>query len=252
MANKNTGLDEDFRFFPGVDISFHPNDHWKVYAGWNKALRVPTYTDLYTSNSAQQGDIHLKPERNSMFKIGSRYRVNGFDVLLSGFYSRGRNMIDWVYETEASTKYQAMNIGKLNNMGYNVEANLNLTTLLGIAAGAREPVKVKVGYAYIHQKHETDREIYRSLYALEYLRHKVVAEVSHPIVARLSASWAMRYQQRMNGYHPYTKLDGRLAWTEPHWQLYVKADNITAHRYYDLGSVKQPGLWVMAGAKVSF
>lgn len=252
MANKNTGLDEDFRFFPGVDISFHPNDHWKVYAGWNKALRVPTYTDLYTSNSAQQGDIHLKPERNSMFKVGTRYRLNGFDVLLSGFYSRGRNMIDWVYETETSTKYQAMNIGKLNNMGYNVEANLNLTTLLGIAAGAHEPVKVKVGYAYIHQKHETDREIYRSLYALEYLRHKVVAEVSHPIVARLSASWALRYQQRMNGYYPYTKLDCRLAWTEPHWQLYVKADNITAHRYYDLGSVKQPGLWVMAGAKVNF
>lgn len=252
MANKNTGLDEDFRFFPGVDISFHPNDHWKVYAGWNKALRVPTYTDLYTSNSAQQGDIHLKPERNSMFKVGTRYRLNGFDVLLSGFYSRGRNMIDWVYETETSTKYQAMNIGKLNNMGYNVEANLNLTTLLGIAAGAHEPVKVKVGYAYIYQKHETDREIYRSLYALEYLRHKVVAEVSHPIVARLSASWALRYQQRMNGYLPYTKLDCRLAWTEPHWQLYVKADNITAHRYYDLGSVKQPGLWVMAGAKVNF
>lgn len=24
---------------------------------------------------------------------------------------------------------------------------------------------------------------------------------------------------------------------------------ITAHRYYDLGAVKQPGLWIMAGAK---
>ena len=144
-----------------------------------------------------------------------------------------------------------MNIGKLDNTGFNVEAGLNLTTLLGLATAAREPVRLKAGYAYIHQKHETGRDIYRSLYALEYLRHKVVVELSHPIVYRLSASWALRYQQRMNGYHPYAKLDGRLAWTEPHWQLFVKADNITAHRYYDLGGVRQPGLWLMAGARVS-
>lgn len=159
-------------------------------------------------------------------------------------------MIDWVYETEKSTKYEALNIGKLNNMGVNVEANFNFTTLLGIAHNAEQPVRLKVGYAYIHQKHETDRDIYRSLYALEYLRHKVVAELSHPIVSHLSASWALRYQQRMNGYHPYTKIDGRIQWTEAHWLLFVKADNITAHRYYDLGSVRQPGLWIMAGASV--
>ena len=110
---------------------------------------------------------------------------------------------------------------------------------------------MKVGYAYIHQKHTTDQPIYRSLYALEYLRHKVVVELSHPIVSRLSASWALRWQQRMNGYKPYAKLDGKLTWREPRWQIYLKADNLTCHRYYDLGSVKQPGLWIMAGAGIT-
>ena len=33
-------------------------------------------------------------------------------------------------------------------------------------------------------------------------------------------------------------------------RLVLKADNITNHRYYDIGSVLQPGIWVMAGAKV--
>ena len=100
-------------------------------------------------------------------------------------------------------------------------------------------------------KHTTDQPIYRSLYALEYLRHKVVVELSHPIVSRLSASWALRWQQRMNGYKPYAKLDGKLTWREPRWQIYLKADNLTCHRYYDLGSVKQPGLWIMAGAGIT-
>ncbi|MGI6242578.1 MAG: TonB-dependent receptor plug domain-containing protein [Prevotella sp.] len=249
MANKNTGLDEDFRFYPGVDLSYRPDDHWKFYASWNKALRVPTFTDLYTSNAAQQGDLNLKPERNSTFKIGTRFRMRGFQALVSGFYSNGTNMIDWVYETKEDTKYHALNIGKLDNMGFNIETTTNLTSLF-IHNAANRLVILKMGYAYIHQSHETEHQIYKSLYALEYLRHKFVAELSHPVISKLTASWALRWQQRMNGYHPYAKLDGKLTWNEPTWQLYVKADNITGHRYYDLGAVKQPGIWIMAGGNI--
>lgn len=249
MANKNTGLDNDFRFYPGVDLSYRPNDHWKFYASWNKSLRVPTYTDLYTNNPAQKGDLNLKPERNSTLKIGSRFRANGLNVVASAFYSKGENMIDWVYETKESKKYHALNIGKLDNMGFNVETNLNLSQLLIHNVGG-EPTLLKLGYAFIHQNHETTQKIYKSLYALEYLRHKFVAELSHPIVKKLSASWALRWQQRMNGYHPYAKLDGRLTWSEPTWQLFVKADNITNHRYYDIGAVPQPGIWIMAGGNI--
>lgn len=249
MANRNTGLDNDFRFYPGIDLSYRPNNVWKFYASWNKAMRIPTYTDLYTSNPAQQGDINLKPERNSTFKVGTQMRTHGLQVTASAFLSKGTNMIDWVYETETSTKYHAMNIGKLDNMGFNVDATLNLSQLLN-SKSAQSPVLLKLGYAYIHQKHETAQKIYRSLYALEYLRHKFVAELSHPIVARLSASWALRWQQRMNGYHPYAKLDGKITWNADTWQLYVKADNMTGHRYYDLGAVLQPGIWIMAGGNI--
>lgn len=252
MANKNTGLDSDFHFYPGVDISYRPDSHWKLYASWNKAMRLPTFTDMYANNSAQKGDVNLKPERNTSYKIGSRYRTLGFEAILSAFYSHGANMIDWVYETEASKQYHALNISKLNNEGFNIDATINFSELLGAPLQQSEtPVKLKLGYAYIHQHSEMTQAIYRSLYALEYLRHKFVASLSHPIVSHLSASWSLRWQQRMNGYHPYAKFDGVLQWTEPHYQLYVKADNITAHRYYDIGGVKQPGLWIMAGAKVN-
>ena len=252
MANRNTALDNDFRFYPGIDISYRPNNHWRLYAGWNKALRVPTFTDLFTANSAQQGNLNLKPERNSTFKIGSRFTTTGIEAMATMFYSRGRNMIDWVYETPASTRYHALNIGKLNNMGFSTEARLNLSQLLFSQTETKgEPVLMKVGYAYIHQKHTTNQPIHRSLYALEYLRHKVVVELSHPILSHLSASWALRWQQRMNGYKPYAKVDGKLTWREQRWQIYLKADNLTCHRYYDLGSVLQPGLWIMAGAGIT-
>ena len=246
LANRNTGLDNRFRFYPGVDISYRPSDNWKFYASWNKALRVPTFTDLYTSNSAQQGDPNLSPERNSTFKIGTRYRTRGVEAVLSGFYSEGKNIIDWVYPTAESRKYQAMNIGKLDNMGYSADVTLNMDELLPGSFITR----VKAGYAFIHQNHETDREIFGSLYALEYLRHKATFQLDHRIWSRLSASWAVRWQQRMNNYSPYTKVDVKLMWIAPSYSLYVKADNITCHRYYDLGGVRQPGLWIMAGGSV--
>ena len=248
LANKNTGLDGDFRFYPGVDISYRPDDNWKFYASWNKALRVPTYTDLYTSNVAQQGDVNLKPEKNDTYKIGSRYRVSGFEAVVSGFYMNGKDMIDWVYETSKSTKYHAMNIGKLDNMGASIDATINFNELLGDGFLL---TKIKVGYAYIHQKHETELPIYKSLYALEYLRQKFVMQVEHRIWRSLSANWALRWQERMNGYSPYTKIDGRIQWTAKNYKIYVKADNITAHRYYDLGAVRQPGIWIMAGCAVN-
>lgn len=246
MANRNTCLDGDYRFYPGIDVSYRPDDHWKVYASFNKALRVPTYTDLYAKNSVQVGDLQLKPERNSTFKAGTRYRTAGFAAVLCGFYSHGTNIIDWVYETAESKTYHALNIGKLNNMGGSLDATLSFTELM------HNPIvtRMKAGYAYIYQHHDTEHQIYGSLYALEYLRHKLTVQIDHRIFSRLSAEWNLRWQQRMNGFHPYCKLDAKLMWKAPNYSVFVKADNLTAHRYYDLGGVLQPGLWIMAGASV--
>ena len=87
-------------------------------------------------------------------------------------------------------------------------------------------------------------------------------------------TWDFRWQEREGSYvsggelipyHPYALLDAKLQWSMPEAsgsksqlstlnfqlsELYVQASNLTNHRYRDLGSVPQPGLWVMAGAKV--
>jgi vitamin B12 transporter len=245
LASHNTGLDNNFRFYPGVDISYRPSDNWKIYASWNKALRMPTYTDLYISNSVQIGDVNLKPERNSVFKTGVRYQGYGIEGVVSGFYSRGRDMIDWVYQTSLSTKYKAMNIGKLDNEGLSTDWTFHIPEIINNSNFFI--TQIKFGYAYLYQRHETDQEIFKSLYALEYLKHKFTTTVDHKIWNKLSASWSLRWQQRMNGYSPYTKIDCKIQWKTDKYDLYVKADNITNHRYYDLTDIRQPGIWIMAG-----
>jgi len=248
LANRNTGLDRTFRYYPGADIAWRPKEGWKLYLSWNKALRMPTFTDLYTGNAVQQGDAGLLPERNDTYKTGVTYHAEGWQGQLGAFYMYGKNLIDWVYENETSTRYHAMNIGRLENFGLSAEVSL----FSGQWWGERFPVRtIRLGYAYIHQTHETSEPIWKSLYALEYLRHKLVIGVDHRVWRRLSASWALRWQERMNGYHPYTKIDVKMTWDAGKWQVFLKGDNLTCHRYYDLGGVLQPGLWMMGGAKIT-
>ena len=233
---------------PGVNISYRPTQHWKLYASWNRSMRVPTFTDLYISNVVQQGDPSLQPERNTTFKSGVLFRTNGFNANLSAFHSHGTNMIDWVYATEDATKYHALNIGKLDNMGISIDTKYHYKSFAA-----------QVGYAFIHQEHTTNQMIFKSLYALEYLRHKLTLQINHDIPlphnlerhGRLTATWSARWQQRMNGYTPYWKIDGRLQWTAKRYNIYLKGDNLTNHRYYDLGNVEQPGCWLMTGICLS-
>ncbi len=248
LLNRNTGLDGRFRMYHGIDVSYRPNTKWKISASWNTALRMPTYTDIYISNVVQQGNQDICPEKNSAVRVGARYSHGSLAVSVGGFYSHGRDMIDWVFETPDSRKYHAMNIGRLDNMG----ASTDVTLDFGRFMTAPYITKLSLGYAYIYQQHETDRPIARSLYALEYLRNKFTARLDHRIAGRLTASWNLRWQERINGYTPYAKLDCKLMWTAERYALYVKADNITAHRYYDYGTIPQPGLWIMAGGSMKF
>ena len=136
----------------------------------------------------------------------------------NAFYSHGTDMIDWVYEHESSTQYHALNIGKIDNMGVSISMATTLkcfsSTLPSYAP------QLTMGYAFIHQDHDTQQPIFKSLYALEYLRHKVTAQLSQRIWKQLSANSALRWQQRTNGFHPYTKIDMKIAWETPPIRLF--------------------------------
>ena len=261
MANRNTSYNNAFRFYPGVDLSYRPADKWKLTASWNMAFRLPTFTDLYYKSPTQEGNKDLKPEKTNSLRLGAQYRTTGVEARLTGFYDWGTDMIDWVMYTADDT-YHSANF-RLDNRGYSVAVTLFpqewMPTCIVTA--------VKLGYAYIDQNRKDDTQIYKSNYAMEYLRHKFTASVDHRIVSRLTASWAFRWQQRMgsyivyennkstgraHAYSPYGILDLKLMWTERRYELALSMNNLTSHSYYDLGNVEQPGFWLMGSAKWKF
>ena len=99
-----------------------------------------------------------------------------------------------------------------------------------------------------------------SQYALEYLRHKLVAHAMLPLTKRLSLDLNLRWQDRVGSYtgfdgqvydyKPYVLTDARMTWQQNKWNVYVEANNLFNTRYHDYGLVEQPGRWVIAGASI--
>ena len=248
IAVKNTWNQMPFTLYPGVDASYRIGDNWKVYASYNSSLRMPSFTELYYSVGGHKADKYLKPEELRAVEGGIKYAGQWLTMKASIFHNHSRDMIDWVRDTrDADAVWQSVNLTKVNTFGQEV-------TL----ASQFSPFTFQLSYCHLHQSKDVP-DYLQSQYSLEYLRHKVTAQLQMHIAERLNLTVNYRWQDRMgsytdtNGqiqsYHPYSVVDARLAWDADTYSIYIAGNNLTCHRYVDYGNVPQPGTWLMAGFK---
>ena len=154
--------------------------------------------------------------------------------------------------------WTSVNHTKITSTGVEASVGLDFFSLLPTQRVLRS---LDVAYAYIDQDQRREPGV-QSLYALEYLRHKLVAGLGLRLLPGLDFDVKYRYQYRMGSYtdtqgvnrdyKPYSLVDARLTWAKPRYSLYVEANNLFDADYVDYGNVPQPGLWIIAGAKWKF
>ena len=250
VAVKNTWSNMNMTVYPGIDVSFRPTPAWTLHASCNTSLRMPSFTEMYYKLQGYKADPHLKPEEMTAIEGGASWNQNWLNVSANVWYHHGRNMIDWIMDTSLGDDavWQSVNHTKVNSIGAELSATARLQQSV-----------LKLSYSYINQEKEQEANIV-SQYALEYLRHKLVASAHVPIIYRLAADVNMRWQDRVgqytdfagqvHDYEPYALIDARLAWTEPKWKVYVEANNLLDKSYVDYGHVEQPGRWLIAGFSI--
>ena len=169
-------------------------------------------------------------------------------------------MIDWIKDTRDgdAAEWQSVNHTKVNALG--IEASLALD-FLSLLPQQRLLRSLNLSYSHIDQ--DKDLESYmQSQYALEYLKHKLVARADLNPWSRLLLSLSYRWQERVGNYQllsgetchygSYGVMDARLSWDAPKYRLYVEANNLLDKTYHDYGNVPQPGFWFVAGAGYRF
>ena len=243
LYNYNTAFNDASDFFPTINAAYWLTNNFKIFTSWNKAIRMPTFTDLYYRGATHEGNTDVQPEKSEAFEVGVKYIHPFVSVSLNTYYMKGTNLIDWVKQNSGD-KWQSRNLTNLDKKGFDI--NLSSRWL-------------NIGYAYLHQDKDAGEWI--SNYVLDYLNHKFTAGLSHPIYKNISADWQFRWQKREGTYTQYidlkaaeekvypafSLLDVKLNWKINKFNIYLKANNLFNISYYDLGNIPQPGFWLMGG-----
>lgn len=260
VAGMNAYDQKGFHFYPGVDASYQFARDWKVYASYNTSSRYPNFTEMFYKYKGYQPDKYLKSERMEAFELGLKYLTPAVRATLSGYYHKGRNMIDWVKDASKGpdADWVAVNHLNLNSKGVETSLVLDVNQLLPKQHFFRQ---LSLSYNYISQDKEATPDLV-SKYALEYLKHKLVAQAHFHVFSRLNWNMAYRWQERKgnytdvqgkaHAYEPYGLLDTRLSWDSPAYAVYFEANNLLNKTYYDYGNIPQPGFWFRLGGSYTF
>ena len=249
-AINNTALDHKWRFCPGMDVSFNSYNHWKLFANVNSALRMPTFTDLYYSGANIEGTTNLKPERTVDFGAGAKARYEGFLGEIRLYGSHRTDMIDWVvYEDEKDAGIFRSGNFQLDNRGCEISA-----ALMSREIWLRNPItKIQIQYAYNDADISYTRAVAASKYAMEYLRHRVLAGVDVRIAEGLGVNVSYRYNHRVGeGNDPYSLVDAGARYERRRWVCYINVTNLFDNDYRDFSYIEQSGRRFVIGAKVRF
>ena len=258
VAVKNSWNGMNMKVYPGIDASYRIGDSFKIFANYNTSLRMPSVTELYYSVGGHVADKNLKPEEISSVEAGVKYADHGITTQASVYHNNWKNMIDWIRYTAdgPDAPWQSVNFTEVKATGFQAQLTLNFRQ---IVPTQRILKSFNASYNYLFQDKDIDSSV-ESKYSLEYLRHKLVANLQLNIVSRLDLGINFRWQDRrgiytdfdgtVKEYSPYSVVDARLSWTAPKYKLYLEANNIFDKNYIDCGCVPQPGTWLIAGLSV--
>ena len=234
----------------GANIGYDFGRGGTLYVNAHRALRMPTFTDLYYNAGNQLGNPDLKPEEAYTVSLGYKLKVKGerlkmkgeFSLNADGYYRYGKNIIDWVYvPTDTKRPFHAENQQHIHAAGLEMSVSYRLNEWLRC-------LSADYAYTYLDLNLKETGSRY-----LDYLSHKLSLRLEHGIYKGFGASWAVRFQQRegqfnnaegqVQDYRPVWLLDGSIYWQNSYLRISAECTNMTNTRYYDYGGILQPGAW---------
>lgn len=230
-------------FLAGLDMGYRLSDKVKLYANVGQTYRVPTYTDLYYEDRANIGNADLQPESAITYEAGLKYQTVRMNTQLSFFQRNAQDGIDWTKEAD-TLRWQPRNFAAINMRGIDASVDLRFPDLTWLNS-------LNVGYTFIDASVETDEDIKFSRYALDNLRHQLIAGADAKLFSKVFANVQYRYNDRVS-LDNYALVDLRLSWRSEKMRVFAEATNLFDKEYKETNLVTMPGRWLRAGVSYRF
>ncbi|MBN2349012.1 MAG: TonB-dependent receptor [Bacteroidales bacterium] len=256
MLNWNTDYPERVEIFPGVDMSYSLKQNLKFFVSYNRAVHLPTFTDLFYQGPENSGNINLAPDHIQSVETGIKYFSKRIHIQASVYYNKGKNIIDWLWYPETG-RYSPVNLTKFSATGFEFASTYRLSD----SPKNTFFQHVNVNYTFIH----VDKSAEENVSKYYNIKQKIDVGITHRIISDLFAHWSVSFQERTGNYiiydivswnnkeisfQPFCLFDGRIYWEKNYYTLYIESSNILDLDYIDVGSQIQPGRWIKAGIRI--
>ncbi|MDG0967952.1 MAG: TonB-dependent receptor [Flavobacteriaceae bacterium] len=218
--------DQDTFFYPGIDVGFQITGNSRLYFNSGYTYRIPTYTDLYYSDSSTLGNEFLSPEKALSTELGFRLRQNNWKLSLALFQRDAKNYIDYV-KSAGDERWQATNIDQILSQGGELDVVVNINRH-----------KFAMGYAYLKDDVERISSVL-SRYAINSRKHHVSSRWTLRWNSFITSSVSYRYAEQDSGYN-YNVVDANMSYAKGRVKLSLSAHNILNAAYTEQNLVPMP------------
>ncbi|WP_166383583.1 TonB-dependent receptor [Polaribacter sp. 11A2H] len=236
----------DFKFhaFPGVDIGYQVSENLKAYGNLGVTYRIPTYTDLFYNDPRTIGNENLDPEEAFAQEIGLKYNSGKFTASMAVFNRDADNLIDFIRpDTDATSKYTATNIAKVNTQGF--ELNADYRFMLN-----EFNQTLSFGYNFLEDD-ILDQNKELSRYSLNTLKHQFITRFTSKFFKNVRQNIIYKHAQRTIGTS-YNVWDASIIVDFNKFSFTATANNIFDADYIESGFVPMPSSNVLFGLRYSY
>lgn len=232
-----------WKFWPGLELNYRYSKKLRQYISYNQAFRLPSFTELYYFDPANQGNSQLKPEKAQELETGLAFIDKHMEVETGLFFRKATNLIDWV-KTTWQDPWRAENIAEIKTTG------LEINLIAGKALLKKFYLLESLNISYVNYfSKKKDWPDLFSKYVLSSLRQQLIITGQLNELFGLRTSLALRYFQRYN-QSPCFLLDGKVSWPGENFEVWLEGTNLGNKFYYDAGFLPAPGRWLILGVKI--
>ena len=232
----------DFKFhaFPGLDIGFKLSDNLKAYGNLGVTYRIPTYTDLYYNDRSTVGNANLKPEEAFAQEIGLKFNSGRFTSSVAIFNRDATNLIDYIRQNTADSKFTATNIAKVNTKGFEVNTDYHFKI-------NEFNQTLSFGYNFLNDDIlEQNKDLSR--YSLNTLKHQFITRFESKLFKNIRQNLIYKHAERTTG-SSYNVWDASLIVAVNKFNFTVTANNIFNAEYIESGFVPMPTSSLLFGLR---
>ncbi|MDZ7639566.1 MAG: TonB-dependent receptor [Bryobacterales bacterium] len=223
---------------PTLSAGYWLSPHAKLRASVSRAFRVPSFTDFYYQDPANQGSPDLRPERAVGYEAGLDWNAgSAIDGEVTVFQRRERDGIDFVRSSPAEI-WRARNFQRLRFTG------------LETAARWRYQPRASVEFAYTGLRGAQDALTgLQSRYAFNYPVQQAVASWQTVTRGEIALRTRFGVTQRF-GRESYHVWDVFVARYGNRFRPFLQFSNLSNSLYEEIPGVPLPGRGILGGVEV--